>query len=369
MKNKKEIFISIIALVLVVVLAVFIYHQKTASTQWQKNLDSVSNNDLATSTTQKWGPAQDLIYNNQNLLRESRTYFDNEIKKLHDTSKDMQFLWHPDQEKLPYVITQKPWKYGDDIKISDTQINIGEYTLKITYLEDITLDDMAFYTHIKVLKNNKIVETKDFEHFALNHIYKIKTATTEYYLLGLCHGGMHGCGVLVPMVYDSGKLVIGKAIEDVDFSWYLDRNNFFTKNGELYTIFDDSRYFFGYSTSNNASYNSAIPRIFRFDKTTANPVLAMGDFRDLYKKSSQIIGDDLNKLKNNLPEKTRVATMSNLDGWSLIPYFDYYLGMSIISAKSGYPEIRKEIEKLYTDLYGNTSTPEAHFDGYKDFEI
>lgn len=319
---------------------------------------------INTSYSEKALAIQNLLDKSYDTLYESRRYFDGEIKKLHDTSKDMKFLWHPDQETDLYTRVEPNPEIGKGYVVLD----IGKFKLKIDYLRDISFDDKDFFTHIEITQDGKLVNKKDYKQVGFSHIYKIKVGSVEYYLLGLCSGGMHGCGILVPVISDETKLVIGKSIEGVDFSNYLRIEDFFTKNGELYTVFDDSRYFGGYSASNNASYNSAVPRIFRFDQATGNTVLVNDKFLDLYKKSTEIISNDLNKLKENIPQEIRNLMMQTLHGWSLTPYFDYYLGMAIISDKTHSSEIRKRVEKLYTDFYGNKYNPEAHFDGYKDFE-
>lgn len=321
---------------------------------------------INTLYSQKALVIQDLLSKNYDSLYESRRYFDSEIKKLHDVSKDMQFLWHPDQEKQEYLSSEKESSNG---KIEESIISVGKYKLTITSAWDtLSLDDESLYTHVVITNDGKPVDTKDYKGVAISHVYKIKVNQTFYYILGLCSGGMHGCGILVPIINDEDKLVIGKNIEGVDFSNWLRIEDFFTKNGELYTIFDDSRYFGGYSSSNNASYNSAVPRIFKFDKTTGNIILETDSFLGLYKDSVKIISDDLNKLKDNIPVEVRNLMMQTGAGRSLTPYFDYDLGMSIIANKTNASQIRKSIEKLYLDFYGEKYSPEAHFDGYKYFE-
>src|ERR1035437_1203643 len=51
MKNKRNIIIGIIAVVLIIVLTVLFYHSKQGPAQWQKTLEAVSNSSPATSTT------------------------------------------------------------------------------------------------------------------------------------------------------------------------------------------------------------------------------------------------------------------------------------------------------------------------------
>ena len=316
--------------------------------------------------SQKALVTQNLLSKNYDSLYESRRYFDSEIKKLHEISKNMQFLWHPDQKKQEYLSSEKESSNG---KIEESIVNVGKYKLVITSPWDHFLDDESFYTHVVITKNGELINTKDYKGVYLSHIYKIQVSQTFYYILGLCSGGMHGCGILVPIINDGDKLVIGKNIEDVDFSNYLKIEDFFTKNGELYTVFNDSRYFGGYSSSNNASYNSAVPRIYKFDKATGNTILETNNFLELYKDSVKIISDDLNKLKDSVPVEVRNLMMQTGAGRSLIPYFDYDLGMSILANKNNASQIRKQIEKLYIDFYGEKYSLEAHFDGYKDFDI
>lgn len=321
---------------------------------------------INTLYSQKALVIQNLLTKNYDSLYESRRYFDNEIKKLHDASEDMQFLWHPDQKEQGYLSSEKESTNG---KIEESIINIGKYKLIITSPWDtLSLDNEFLYTHVVITDNEKSVNNKDYKGVVFSHVYKIQVNQTFYYILGLCSGGMHGCGILVPVINDGDKLVIGKNIEDVDFSNWLRTEDFFTKNGELYTVFDDSRYFGGYSSSNNASYNSAVPRIFKFDKTTGNIILVTNDFLGLYKDSAKIISNDLNKLKDSMPVEIRNLMMQTGAGRSLIPYFDYDLGMSILSDKINASRIRKSIEKLYLELYGGKYSSEAYFDGYKDFE-
>lgn len=320
---------------------------------------------INTSYSEKALVIQNLLDKSYDTLYESRRYFNGVIKKIHDTSKDMKFLWHPDQEKQEYQSSEKESSGG---KIEESIVGVGKYKLTIISPWDtLGLDDESLYTHVLVTNDGKLIDTKNYKGVAFHHVYKIQVNQTFYYILGLCSGGMHGCGILVPIINDGDKLVIGKTIEGVDFSNYLRIEDFFTKNDELYTIFDDSRYFGGYSVSNNASYNSAVPRIFKFDKATGNTILVNDQFLDLYKKSTEIISNDLNKLKESIPQEIRNLMTQTLHGWSLTPYFDYYLGMAIISDKTHYSEIRNRVEKLYTDFYGNKYDPEAHFDGYKDF--
>ncbi len=307
---------------------------------------------------------QDVLDKSYDTLYESRRYFDGEIKKLHDASKDMKFLWHPDQETDPYTRVEPNPEIGEGYVVLD----IGKFKLKIDYLKDISFDDKDFYTHIEITQDGKLVNKKDYKEVGFSHIYKIKVGNVEYYLLGLCSGGMHGCGVLVPLIYDGVNIKIGNDIEGVDFSNWLRIEDFFTKNDELYTIFDDSRYFGGYSGSNNASYNSAVPRIYKFDKATGSTVLEENRFLEIYKESAKMISDDLKKLNDSLPIEVRHLMTQTGRGRSLIPYFDYYLGMAIISDRTHASEIRKDVEKLYTDFYGEKYSAEAHFDGYKDFE-
>jgi hypothetical protein len=160
----------------------------------------------------------------------------------------------------------------------------------------------------------------------------------------------------------------------VDFSDYLRVKDFFTINSELYLVLDDSRYFWesipesGLSVSGNARRNSAVPRIFKFDKETGNPVLATKEFNYVYKLAIEKMEKDLYSLRDSIPNNMRQAVMNTLTGESLIPYFDYYLGMAIISNPSKASEIRKTVEKLYLDLYGTEHPSGAHLDGYKDFE-
>ncbi len=309
---------------------------------------------------------QDILDKSYDTLYESRRYFDNEIKKLHDASKDMKFLWHPDQEKQEYASAKK--EVGGE-EIEESVLNVGKYKITITSPWDtLSLDDEDLYTHIVITDNGKSIDTKDYKGVAFHHVYKIQVNKTSYYILGLCAGGMHGCGILVPIINDGDKLVIGKSIEGVDFSNYLRIEDFFTKNGELYTVFDDSRYFFSYSGSNNASYNSAVPRIYKFDKTTGGIVLEEENFLEIYKQSAKMISEDMKKLNDSFPIEVKHLMTQTGSGRSLIPYFDYYLGMAIIADKSHASEIRSRVEKLYTDFYGNKYDPEAHFDGYKDFE-
>lgn len=45
--------------------------------------------------------------------------------------------------------------------------------------------------------------------------------------------------------------------------------------------------------------------------------------------------------------------MATERGESLAPYFDYYLGMSIIADNAHKPEVTKKIKALYVDFYGN----------------
>ena len=321
---------------------------------------------INTLYSQKALVIQDLLSKNYDSLYESRRYFDSEIKKLHDVSKDMQFLWHPDQKKQEYLSSEKESSNG---KIKESIISVGKYKLTITSPWDtLRLDDESLYTHVVITGDGKLVDTKDYKGVAFHHVYKIQLDQTFYYILGLCSGGVHGCGILVPIINDGDKLVVGNSIEGVDFSNYLRIEDFFTKNGELYTIFDDSRYFFSYSGSNNASFNSAVPRIYNFDKATGNTILETNNFLGLYKDSVKIISDDLSKLKDSVPVEVRNLMTQTGAGRSLIPYFDYELGMSILANKTNASQIRKQVEILYLDFYGEKYSPEAHFDGYKDFE-
>ncbi|MEK9207327.1 MAG: hypothetical protein AAB922_02520 [Patescibacteria group bacterium] len=310
------------------------------------------------------------IFRIEKLLRQSydslygsREYFDSEIIKLHKASKNLEFLWHPDQKKQSYSSVRKG-------VIEEVVINVGKYKLTITspwyafYMEN---DDT--YTHIVITDNDKLIDTKDYPGLIFKQIYKIKVDQTFYYIIGLCTTAMRGCGILLPLINDNDKLIIGNEVEGVNnFSNYLDIENFFTINGELYTVLDDSRYFFNYSASNNASYNSAVPRIFKFDKKTGNATPITSDFIDLYKKSVQIISDDLVKLKDNIPERIRYI-IPKISSDFLIPYFDYYLGMAIIAGPTHSIETRKRMEKIYSDFFGTQYLRGAHFDGYKDFEI
>lgn len=322
------------------------------------NLVEQATSTVITTPNEDYEP---LLNKSYDTLYNSRRYFDGEIKKFHDESKDMVFLWHPDQEKDQYDLTRKG-------QIEDAVISAGKYKIKITYLWNTDFDRESLFTHVAVTDNGRQVEVRDYKEVSLSHIYKIQVGQTFYYIFGLCAGGNHGCGILVPIVNEGNKIVIGDAIEDVDFSNYLRVEDFFTKNGQLYEVFDDQRYFGGYSGSNNASYNSAVPKIYKYNKMTANPVLLSYEFVEIYKNSTKIISDDLNKLKNNIPTQSRVTAMQTLSGRSLIPYFDYYLGMALIANKTSSIKIRKEIENLYYDFYGKEVDAEAHFDGYTDFE-
>jgi len=322
---------------------------------------------ISLSYSKKGLVIQNLLDKNYNLLYESRKYFDREIKKLHDASKDMKFLWHPDQKKQEYSSIKKE-SYNGKIEEEESVINIGKYKLTIISPWDTSgLDDESLYTHIVITNGGKSIETRDYKGVTFNHVYKIQVNQIFYYILGLCSGGMHGCGILVPIVNDGDKLVVGNSIKGVDFSNYLRIKDFFTKNDELYTVFDDSRYFGEYPSSNNASYNSAVPKVFRFNKT-GNAVLVTDNFLELYQKPAKIIFDGLTKLKNSIPIKARNVMMQTMAGKSLIPYFDYYLGISILANKTNASQIRKQVKKLYFNLYGKKYSLKAHFNGYKDFE-
>ncbi len=306
---------------------------------------------------------RELLYQSYDSLYDSRRVFDAEIKKLNRASKNMKFLWHPSYEKKQYISGVKK------STVEESVINIGKYRLTITSPRERAIDYDDYYTHIVITKDGKSAGVQDYKKVNFDHIYKIQVGEVSYYLFGLCGGGMHGCGILIPIIYTSNELTVGKIIDDADFSNYLRINDFFTINSELYLVLDDSRYFFSYSGSNNASYNSAIPRIFKFDKETANLVLAVNDFADLYKKAAKKMEKDLYSLKDNVPSKMRPLIMNRPIGKSLIPYFDYYLGVAIIADPTHSSETRKKVEKLYIDFYGKENSPEAHFDGYKDFEI
>lgn len=317
-----------------------------------------------------------LLVQSYDSLYNSRTLFDTEIKKLNSESKDMNFLWHPDYEKNQYLSSVKKSTSGE--KIKETIINEGNYKITISspdYLQDgFSLDSDDFNTHIVITKNGKSIDVKDYKKVNLSHIYKIQVDEVSYYLLGLCRGGMRGCGILIPIVYTNNELRVGEIIEDVDFSDWLRINDFFTKNSELYLVLDDSRYFWstdsasGLSLSNNANFNSAVPRVFKFDKETANLILSINDFGYLYKIATEKIEKDLYSLKDSIPSEIRPLVMNRLIGKSLAPYFYYYLGMSIITSKENYSEVRNRIVKLYTEFYGKETASKANFEGYKDFE-
>ena len=329
--------------------------------------DEFNQDDFNNIDQEKALAIEKLLAKSYDSLYESRRYFDNEITKLHKASKDLEFLWHPDQEKRGYTEVMK--KSGN-VDIKETIIDANNYKITITSHapQRYTFEDETTDTHIAITNDGKLIDTKNFSGLIFNHIYKIKVNQTFYYIIGLCTSGTHGCGMLVPIINSDDKLVVGEVIGGVDFSNYLRIEDFFTRNGELYTVFDDSRYFFGYySTSNNASYNSAVPRIYKFDKVTGNVILVTDSFLDLYKKSVQIISDDLIKLKDSIPEKIR-HTIPKISSGFLAPYFDYYLGMAIIADPSHSSGTRKEVEKLYLDFFGKQNKPEANFDGYKDFE-
>lgn len=328
------------------------------------NNNQLNKKNLNDIDSEQFPAIEKLLNQSYDSLYESRRYFDSEITKFNKASKDLKFLWHPDQEKKGYSDIRK--KSGN-LEIEEAVINASKYTITITSNWEHSVDNDDLYTHVVITNDGKLVDTKNYSGVAFSHIYKIRVNQTFYYIIGLCSGGTHGCGILLPIINDDGKLIVGNTIENIDFSNYLRIEDFFTRNGELYTVFDDSRYFFDYSASNNASYNSAVPRIFKFNKTNGNIILVTNNFIDLYKKSAQIIFDDLIKLKNNIPEKTR-HIIPKVSSSFLAPYLDYYLGMAIIADKTHASEIREKVKKLSFDFFGEQDSPEAHFDGYKDFE-
>lgn len=306
---------------------------------------------------------ENILNKSYESLYRSRKYFNSEILKLHTTSKNLEFIWHPEQEKMGYAEVSKGL---GNLKTQESSIDSNNY--KISIISNRGFENKDLYTHVTITKAEKLMDSRNYSGVALNHIYKIKVNQTYYYLLGLCRNGNQGCGQLVPIINEGESLIVGSVIKDVNFSNYLKIEDFFTENGELYTVLDDSRYFFSYSGSNNASYNSAVPRIFKFDRETANLILAINDFNDIYKKATEKIEKDLYSLRNSIPSEIRPLIMNHLTGKSLIPYFDYYLGMAIIADPTHSSETRKEVEKLYLDFFGKQNKSEAHFDGYKDFE-
>ena len=294
---------------------------------------------------------------------ESRRYFDSEITKLHKASKDVKFIWYPDDNTV----------FDSAIKINNEYqftIDTGRSQIVITWPKEyfnMLREDL--YTKTQIITDGKIFSERTYKEHYFSQIYKLEIRDSTYYLLGLYSGGMHGTGIIIPIVYSYTKneLTIGKDIKDVDLSNGLRKEDFFSKNGELYVVIDDPRYFFSYSDSNNASYNSAVPRIFEFKKETADLVLSVNNFNDLYKKATEKIKKDLYSLKNNLSSEIRPVMMNGFTGKSLIPYFDYYLGMAIIADPTYSSETRKKVEKLYIDFYGEKYSPEAHFSGYEDY--
>ena len=120
---------------------------------------------------------QNLLDKSYDTLYESRKYFDSEIKKLHDVSVDMQFLWHPDQKKQEYLSSEKESSNG---KIEESIVNVGKYKLVITSPWDHFLDDESFYTHVVITKNGELTNTKDYKGAYLSHIYKIRVNQTFY---------------------------------------------------------------------------------------------------------------------------------------------------------------------------------------------
>lgn len=310
----------------------------------------------------------EVLHKNYESLYTSRLSFDKEIKQLHDVSKDMIIVWSPEMKSNPYLTYFDRGEYH-------SYFNIGKYKVDIvtpTGEDGFITEDKDLYTKIVITENGKEIKRKEYKGEEFRFIYKIIVNKTEYYLLGLCHGGMHGCQMITPLVYDENIPMIGKEIKG-DFSNYLRDSYFFTRSGELYTVIDDSRYFFEYSSSNNSSYNSAVPLIMRFDKHTANTVNSVDQFREIYKKSVDVMTKDLYTLKTTLGgvenNETRVKIMGySNEGSSLEPYFDYYLGMSIISSEGEYLGVREKVKSLYSYFYGDGDNVEMHFDGYKDFE-
>lgn len=310
----------------------------------------------------------DILHKNYESLYASRLSFDKEIKQFHDVSKDMTIVWSPEMKSNPYLTY---FDRGED----HSYFNIGKYKVDIvtpTGEDGFITEDKDLYTKIVITENGKEIKRKEYKGEEFRFIYKIIVNKTEYYLLGLCHGGMHGCQMITPLVYDENIPMIGKEIKG-DFSNYLRDSDFFTRSGELYTVIDDSRYFFEYSSSNNSSYNSAVPLIMRFDKHTANTVNSVGQFKGVYKKSVDVMTKDFDALKSifsvveNDETRIKILSFSN-EGSSLEPYFDYYLGMSILSSDGGYSSIREKVKNLYSYFYGDGDNVEMHFDGYKDFE-
>ena len=319
-----------------------------------------------------------LISEGNNQLNNSRNYFDNYLKKQSELSRDLKFIIHPknDDGKGSYREGYKRVFSADKVS-ENIKIVIGKYTLEINeptkdVTDNVDVDSGEQITSVmKVFNNNVLIDTQKYTSHdrVFSHLYRMEVGNTTYMYIGLCGGGMHGCGTLIPIVSDSRSYIhIGNSI-DTDFSNYIPKDSFFTKNGELYTSIDDQRYFFKYkNVSNNASYRSSLPIIYKFDKKTAGLVPAPKDYISLYRKCAQIIEKDITALNKILPPDSKLKETNGVSGLSITPYFDYWLGLEIVSSSGDYDQKREKVKKLYFDFYGKDTKVEAHFDAYKEYE-
>lgn len=293
-----------------------------------------------------------VLSDNYNTLYDSKDYFTNQITKLKNKSTNLKFLAFPDGD-FGYT------SIGSDTSGPIFQIKVGNYLLKTKASVDPDTQDVSSST-IEIYKDSKLVDTKNFSGMQFDHLYRMKLGSFDYLLLGICGGGNHGCGILLPIIYDGNNLKIGDNFV-TDFSNYLDRDQFFTIGDDLFVNLDDDSNYFNYNVSNNASYNSAVPHVYKFDKETGKLILEDSMFLNIYSEAIKIFENDFNKMLSQIPTDA-IPEVTNLEsGDSLKPYFDYYLNMrKVLNANND--TYKTDTLKMYRQLYG----PEKSIDYHPD---
>lgn len=295
-------------------------------------------------------------------IEKSDIYFNHLISQLKDTVNPISLIWHPDHDNS--VLENR-------LILNKKEINsfyIGDYKISIENPENYRdLNHDSLNTYLFITKDTKTLHSYYYKDFFVSQIYKIKYLNIDYILIGFSARGVRENGFILPMVYSDNKLIIGKEQKNFSMHRNIPEDNFWGFNKNLYVTLDDTRYFGTYGNiSNNASISSFIPVIFLINKETGNMIFSSHEFSDVYSKLKDTLSIEFNYLsKNILSGKLKIEDYDLAD--TLIPSFDYYLGISLLSTKNEYSETRKNVLDLYSNIFKNKEIL-MNPDGYVDFE-
>lgn len=294
-------------------------------------------------TDEEIGDFSDLTYNSTSTV-DAEEYPDYGNRALLDMEKKLQ-ADYPNTD-IVFRTIEPPLVEGKEYLInqysnSKTTFSsmVGDYLLLSAQLGEYLSSSTAY--EITLFKNKKLLSSKKVDGYSHSLTAVIDYKDDRYYLFDGWSGGMHCCYVSVPAKEGSNAVELGDPVFHGNVFW-LNKNNLFIKDGQVYIYALDDRFAYFYSSFAGSSA-MFFPIFYKFEG--AKIVDVSNEFKSYYEQ----IYTDTDLLVEQLKEKNLIKDEYYFE--NIFPHLVFRLSIGLFADKDD-KKLWQELRDDYVFFFG-----------------